>query len=173
MGRSRVVVVGVACVLGLLSGCTPADLPLVAVWLRSDGEPLARLQPCGGGHVTQVSLRSWGEGREEQEPDGDGAWPSEDPDSGWHMWESVNIGRTTFRLFAPPPSWHVETTGTQALRPGRTYALSFHGPRGGDPYDGHVYFTQRDLESLAPGQVWADGRPMSGDAFRELADEMC
>ncbi|MFE0629452.1 hypothetical protein ACFW3D_21140 [Streptomyces sp. NPDC058864] len=135
---------------------------------------MGRVQPCGGDHASNVWLSSW----EEEVSSGAVSTPAgagEAADSGWHMWSSARIGRTTFPLFSPPSSWRVETTGTQELLKGRTYALTFTGPRGsnGNTYDGHVYFTADDLESLDPGQVWADGRAMSRDAFRELVDDNC
>ncbi|WP_431966568.1 hypothetical protein [Actinacidiphila sp. bgisy160] len=181
MRRTVVGALGTLVGVGLLCGCTPADLPLVAVWTSPDGTPVARVQPCPGDHASGVDLVSWDE-RESGDlwaddpstgnPAADG--PSrETTDSGWHMWSSARIGRTTFPLFAPPASWQVETDGTQALLPNRTYYLSFFGPRGSDTYDGHVSFTAADLASLDPGHVWADGRAMSRTAFAELVADKC
>jgi hypothetical protein len=170
MGRGAVGALGAAVGLGLLSGCSPASLPLVAVWMSQDGKPVARVQPCSGDHASSVTLHSW----EERESGGTAATPSGGtPDSGWDMWSSARIGRTTFALFSPPSSWHVDTNGTQALLPGRTYYLSFFGPRGGKAYDGYVYFTAADLASLGPGRVWADERAMTRDEFTELVDDSC
>ncbi|MEW2495224.1 hypothetical protein AB0942_17075 [Streptomyces nodosus] len=64
----------------------------------------------------------------------------------------------------------MQTFGRQALLPGLTYALAFHGSGG---YMAHVYFTADDLASLRPGQVWADGRAMSTKDFDALVDDKC
>lgn len=167
--------------LGLMSGCSPADQPLAAVWMGKDRKPVAEVRPCDGDHAANVALRSWGEREYDDNAVGVGestvnpssSAGSSVEDSGWVARVSVRSS-TSFPLFSPPPSWHAETTGLQALLPGRTYALTFTGPREGwDPYDGHVYFTADDLASLGPGQVWADGRAMNRDAFDELVDEKC
>ncbi|MFE2539399.1 hypothetical protein [Actinacidiphila glaucinigra] len=171
MRRGATGLLGALVGLGLLCGCSPARLPLVAVWTSPDGTAVARVQPCPGDHASRMDLRSWDERESDDAPSG--ALPDEAADSGWDMWSSARIGRTTFPVFEPPESWRVETEGTQALLPGRTYALSFFGPRGGDTYDGHVYFTAADLASLRPGQVWADDRAMSRSAFAELVGDTC
>ncbi|WP_460068079.1 hypothetical protein [Streptomyces sp. YKOK-I1] len=175
--------VGAMCMvvgLGLLSGCSPADLPLVAVWTGTDGKPVAEVRLCAGDQASDVTLHSWGEHEYDDAGIGDDE-PSATPsstmgsgveDSGWMARVPVR-GSTSFPLFSPPPTWQVETTGPQALLPGRTYALTFTGPRGWDPYDGHVYFTADDLASLGPGQVWAHERAMNRNAFDELVDDKC
>ncbi|WP_330455934.1 hypothetical protein OIB37_03075 [Streptomyces sp. NBC_00820] len=174
--------------LGLVSGCSPADLPLAAVWLNGAGKPVAEVRLCDGDRASNVSLRSWGErefddvdlglGDDTDDAGGSTATPSRTAggdveDSDWTAYARVRDG-TTFPLFSPPPSWRAEATGPQVLTPGRVYALSFTGSRQGwTPYDGHVYFTADDLASLRPGQVWADDHAMDRDAFDKLVDEHC
>ncbi|MFI8180838.1 hypothetical protein OG539_19260 [Actinacidiphila glaucinigra] len=171
MRRGTTGLLGALVGLGLLCGCSPARLPLVAVWTSPDGTAVARVQPCPGDHAARMDLLSWDE-RESDDASADG--PSGGAaDSGWNMWSPARIGRTTFPLFEPPDSWQVETAGTQALLPGRTYSLSFFGPRGSDTYDGQVHFTAADLASLRPGQVWADDRAMNRAAFAELVADTC
>jgi hypothetical protein len=187
MRRRGVGVLGVVVGVGLLSGCSPADLPLAAVWLSEDGKPVATIRPCGGDRVTDVDLQSWethesdGASDAAHSPGSSSDGPASDgpaggvADSGWVTWSTpVRAAATTFPLFSPPPSWRAEAQGTQALLPGRTYALTFSGPRGRrDPYNAHVYFTADDLASLEPGQVWADGRAMSRDDFGRLVADRC
>ncbi|MEO3974947.1 hypothetical protein [Streptomyces sp. CAU 1734] len=166
--------------LGLLSGCSPAKLPLAAVWMGEDGKPAGEIRPCDGDRAAHVALRGWGtdesavhpSARGESDPDSSTTPAEGAEDSGWKT-SGVHRG-ASFALFAPPPSWRVETTGVQAPAPGHTYVLGFKGPHDGwNPYDGEVHFTADDLASLDPGQVWADGRVMSRDAFAELVDEKC
>lgn len=47
--------------LALLSGCTPADLPLAAVWPGEDGRPVVTLRPCKGDQASHLLLVSWAE----------------------------------------------------------------------------------------------------------------
>ncbi|MFE5208421.1 hypothetical protein [Streptomyces sp. NPDC056600] len=63
MRRTRAVVCLVLG-LGLVSGCTPAHLTLVAVTNREDGRPVAVLQPCDDGSepITAMRLESWPSG---------------------------------------------------------------------------------------------------------------
>ncbi|MFF1400157.1 hypothetical protein ACFVZD_41100 [Streptomyces sp. NPDC058287] len=91
-------------------------------------------------------------------------------DSGWETGGAKNHGGVVFPLFSPPPAWRAHTYGRQAVLPGRTYALEFHGS---GSYMAHVYFTADDLASLRPGQVWADDRAMSPKEFAELVDDEC
>ncbi|MFK4148930.1 hypothetical protein [Streptomyces sp. NPDC004065] len=192
-------VCGVACLaLGLtaVTGCTPPDLPLVAVRNGEDGQPVAELRPCGADEtVSGMGLGSWpsaesdapvGEAapgpagsappspaaRPGVDGSGGGRTAEEDPeeDSGWEAWDATVHGRVVFPVFSPPPAWRVQTFGRQRLLPGRTYSLSFRGSGG---YRAHVHFTVGDLASLRPGQVWADDRAMSEGDFDALVDDKC
>jgi hypothetical protein len=40
-------------------------------------------------------------------------------------------------------------------------------------YKALTWFTQADVEGLAPGQWWADGKAMSRAEFRAQADDAC
>lgn len=141
MRRGGVGAVGAVAALGLLSGCSPARLPLVAVSMGRDGKPVAMVRLCDGDHATGMALLSWDEDEDEDEhgdeddagADESAAAPSSAEDSGWVMWTPARIGPTTFRLFSPPASWHAETEGRQELLPGRTYALTFTGPAATGP----------------------------------------
>lgn len=167
-------VCGAAClVLGLVavSGCSPADLPLIAVRNGGDGQPVVELRPCEEGEtLSGMRLGSWSpeEGKADTEdPDGDRARQA---DSGWETGEAKNHGSAVFPLFSPPPKWRTQAYGRQALLPGRTYSLSF---RGSGSYTAHVYFSADDLASLRPDQVWADDRAMSTEDFAELVEDTC
>lgn len=186
---------GAACLalgLTMVSGCSPPDLPLVAVRNGDDGQPVAELRPCEGGDtLSGIGLQSWtpeeGEAAIEEaslgsvgsssasqpaqagtdNPDGSQAHQE---DSGWETGGAKNHGGVVFPLFSPPSEWRAHTYGRQKLLPGRTYALGFHGS---GSYMAHVYFTADDLASLKPGQVWADDRAMSTKDFTELVDDKC
>lgn len=137
-------VAGAVCVvagLGLVSGCSPADQPFVAVWMGEDRKPVAEVHPCGGDDASHVRLDSWDEHQDDAgSPEGErsAVAPSSRAeggveDSGWVTWVSVR-GSESCPLFSPPASWHAKTDGEQALLPGRTYALRFAGPvRAGAP----------------------------------------
>jgi hypothetical protein len=179
MGHRLVSVAGVVVGGVLLSGCTPAVLPLAAAWPGADGEPVVMLRPCEGDHATHLWLLSWPE--DAYVDDGHGgitdnptSTASPGSDTGWRAAPDIASGATTFPLFLPPSAWHVESAGPQELRPGRTYSLSFQGARKGwRPYDGSLFFTADDLASLRPGQVWADGRAMSRGEFGALVADKC
>ncbi|WP_141364052.1 hypothetical protein [Streptomyces sp. 6-11-2] len=156
-----------------------------------DGQPVAELRPCEGSEtLSGMGLESWtfeeGEAAIEETSFGSVGTSSASPpaqagpddpdegrahqDSGWEAWGATNHGGVVFPLFSPPPEWRAQTFGRQALLPGRTYALTFHGS---GSYLAHVYFTADDLASLRPGQVWADNRVMSAKDFDELVDDKC
>ncbi|MFC7258057.1 hypothetical protein [Streptomyces lutosisoli] len=169
MRRTGVAVVGAVAGCLLLGGCSPAQLPLAAVWLNGDGTPVATVRLCGGDHGSRAELHSWPTSHA-------GASETDAQDTGWgpEIGEQVEVSTATFPLFSPPAAWHTEASGPQRLLPGRSYALDVAGPRSGwSPYDVWVYFTTEDLNRLKPGQVWADGRAMSRDAFEDLVDDKC
>ena len=171
---------GVLTGLGLLSGCSPAWLPLAAVWPGADGQPVVALRPCGDDHAKDLDLSSWAEDAFVEDENGElvdnptGTASPGQEDTSWEVASGVDVGRTTFPLFSPSSAWQVRETGQQKLLPGRTYALHFTGARTGwSPYDGSLTFSAEDLASLRPGQVWADGRAMSRGAFDNLVDDSC
>lgn len=170
----------------------PPDLPLVAVRNGDDGQPVAELRPCDGGEtISEMGLESWtpeedeaaieeaslgsvGSSSASQPAQAGTEYPGRDQadqeDSSWETWGATNHGGVVFRVFSPPPQWHAQAFGRQALLPGRTYALTF---RGSGSYLAHGYFTADDLASLRPGQVWADDRAMSTKDFDELVEDKC
>ncbi|MFJ9247129.1 hypothetical protein [Streptomyces sp. NPDC101776] len=175
MRRVVVAVVGAAAGVGLLSGCSPARLPLAAAWLGTDGQPVALVKPCGHDRAGDIDLGSW---TEEETADGvSGTAESPSLGTGWRTPlvgpPMEPFGTTTFPLFEPPRSWRTEATGPQMLAPGRTYSLTFKVYGTGVEYTGDLYFTAKDLTSLRPGQVWADDRAMSRDDFDDLVDDKC
>ncbi|MFI6548365.1 hypothetical protein ACIBO9_34500 [Streptomyces prunicolor] len=168
-------VVGVAAGVGLLSACSPAQLPLAAAWLGTDGQPVVLVKPCGHDRAGDIDLGSWTE--EEMADAASGTAESPDSETGWRTPligpPMEPFGTTTFPLFEPPRSWRTEATGPQKLAPGRTYSLTFKVLGTGVKYTGDLYFTEKDLTSLRPGQVWADDRAMSRDDFDDLVDDSC
>ncbi|MBK3566632.1 MULTISPECIES: hypothetical protein [unclassified Streptomyces] len=176
MKRVGVTAVGVTAGVGLLSACSPAQLPLAAAWLDTDGRPVALVRPCGHDRAGSIHLSSW---TADETADGASGTPEgQGSDTGWGTPlvgpHGEPFGTTTFPLFEPPRSWRTEAVGPQALAPGRTYYLKFTVPGGAVVhYSGVLDFTAKDLTSLHSGQVWADGRAMSRDDFDDLVDDKC
>ncbi|WP_448321390.1 hypothetical protein [Streptomyces sp. CO7] len=165
--------------LGMVSGCSPAHLTLVAVTNGEDGRPVAVLQPCddGGEDIMGMRLGSWPSGASRVEMDGAGTGGADEDrasvdDGGWETPRgTTHRGRAVIPVLSPPDSWLVEGGGARELLPGRTYSLSFYSYDG--VYYGDGYFTTQDLASLRPGQVWAAGRAMSVDDFADHVGEVC
>jgi len=174
-------VVGVAAGVGLLSACSPAQLPLAAAWLGTDGQPVVLVKPCGHDRAGDIDLGSWTEEEMADVASETAESASAESPSLGTGWRTPLVGpplepfgTTTFPLFEPPRSWRTEATGPQKLAPGRTYSLTFKVFEGGGvQYTGDLYFTAKDLTSLHPGQVWADDRAMSRGDFDDLVDDSC
>ncbi|WP_405730869.1 hypothetical protein OG885_14110 [Streptomyces sp. NBC_00028] len=165
MLRRRVGVVGAVVGALLLSGCGAEVLPLVAVRLDAAGTAEAVLRPCGDDLVQGLSLSGTTAG----EADSDSARDR----SGWRAPGRLRPDDAEFPLFSPPGDWHVSPAGEQRLVPGYTYELAFGKAEFNYEYTGIVTFTADDLSALRPGQVWADGRPMSLGEFEGLAEDSC
>ncbi|MCI3273324.1 hypothetical protein [Streptomyces cylindrosporus] len=161
MSRRGVTAVGMAVGGLLLGGCSPAELPLAAVSLGEDGEPVAIVRPCGDDRIGPLHLFS-GAGE-----------AGADPGTSWSQTTDARVGRTSFPLFSPPGSLGVSTYGPQRLSTGARYYLDISGGRGWDAYNVSLTFTSEDLAGLQPGQVWADGRAMSRDGFDDLVSDKC
>ncbi|MFI8535898.1 hypothetical protein ACIGMX_37285 [Streptomyces aquilus] len=149
----------------LLSGCGAEVLPLVAVQLDAAGAAEVVLRPCGDDLVQGLGL----DGTTAAEADSDSARNR----SGWRAPDRLRPDDAEFPLFSPPGDWHVRPAGEQRLVPGYTYRLAFGKAEFDYEYTGIVAFTADDLATLAPGQVWADDRPMSLGEFEELAEGSC
>ncbi|MGW7410430.1 hypothetical protein ACWGI9_43350 [Streptomyces sp. NPDC054833] len=165
MRRAGASVVGAVAGGLLLGGCSPAELPLAAVALDAEGEPVVIVQPCGDDRIGPASLGS---------TPMRGKDPAGDPGTSWRQTSGTRIGSTTFRLFSPPRSFEAEKSGVQKMLPGRRYFVHIFGGRGGfDDYNVSVSFSPDDLARLKPGQVWADGRAMSRDDFDDRVGDKC
>ena len=171
-----------------LTGCSPAELPLVAIHLDTSGNPSALISPCGDDRTAWLELTSWSDAWAS-------AWDAEqaatdpaasasasaaaaaaeaaDEDIRWQATPTEPVGATEFPVFAPPASWHAQATGPQELRPDRTYSLSFRVPGQGANYTAHVDFTAADLATLHRREVWADGRAMTEEGFARLVRKKC
>ena len=153
---------GGGCGLLLLSGCAAVDLPLAAVGLGPDGVPYALVRPCGDDGYQGPHL----DGRARGAGDGPAT-------TGWNARAEGLHGDARFPLFTPPGDWHARHRGKQELQPRHTYVLGFGHYVTGDSYNGVVEFTSEQIGRLRPGQVRADGRPMSRHAFERLAEDSC
>ncbi|MFF6999829.1 hypothetical protein ACFY93_33545 [Streptomyces sp. NPDC008313] len=158
MRRSVVLgMVGAGCLL--LGGCSPPYLPLAAVSLDADGAPVIILRPCGDDEAHDLSLTESGSRKgTDTYWSASGAW----------------AGDVTFPLFSPPPSRTTHREGPQRLVAGAEYAL--HAPVGDKTHNDYfiwLSFSTGDVRRLKPGQVFADDRAMSRDAFDDLVDDAC
>ncbi|MEU5657503.1 hypothetical protein ABZ802_18025 [Streptomyces sp. NPDC047737] len=152
-----------------LSGCGAMMLPLVGVQLDTDGVPHVLLRPCGDDKIRGPALRGFA-GTEQAESGGllDG-----ENLSGWKAPGEHAPGDADFPLFAPPSQWAAVPVGAQDLRAGLTYQVAFGEAEFNYAYTGLVTFRRTDVDALEPGQVWADGRSMTREAFEKLAEESC
>ncbi|MCX4541094.1 hypothetical protein [Streptomyces sp. NBC_01565] len=148
---------------GLLAGCTPPHLDLVAAYNGDDGKPWIMLAPCGKDDIESVWVSGWSTG----DPTG----PQED--SGWASRRfEPGIGGESLPLFEPPASWDANLRGAQKLLPGYTYSVSFFA-RDGSVYYGKSYVTAEDLAGLKPGEVWSGSRAKTRKEFREYVKDEC
>ncbi|RFC70912.1 hypothetical protein [Streptomyces sp. AcE210] len=160
--------VGVTVALALLVvGCSPAERPLVAIGKGPDGDVRALLRPCSDDdHVREVVfLRSDERGDRADRAALDG-WSAQPPGS--------VTGEQEFSLFSPPKGWLGKAGSVTKLASGGDYSVGFVvGPDEIVRYKGLTRFTGADIEGLAPGQWWADGKAMSRAEFRAQADDAC
>ncbi|MFC8130753.1 hypothetical protein [Streptomyces sp. NPDC057302] len=160
--------VGATAVLALLAaGCSPPEHPLVAIGKGPDGDVRALLRPCSqDDHPRKVELF----GSDEKDGKGDSTvldyWSAQPPGS--------VTGEQEFSLFELPKGWRDDAGSATKLASGGDYSVSFVVGRGDTVrYKGRAIFTRADVEGLAPGQWWADGKAMSRAQFREQADDAC
>ncbi|MFF9584193.1 hypothetical protein [Streptomyces achromogenes] len=162
MRHTGAVAAGIAGGMLVLSGCSALDLPLAGVRAAPDGTPYAVFRPCGDHGYQNPSL----DGRPHGGDDGPVT-------TGWDVDKEGLRGDTDFPLFAPPAGWGARHRGPRRLLPRHHYVLRFGQYSGGDARNGTVEFTTEQVGRLKPGQVWADGRAMSGREFERLASDSC
>lgn len=162
MRRTGAVAAGVVGGVLLLGGCAAVDLPLAGVRVGTDGTPYAVFRPCGDDGYRGPHL----DGRERGAGDGPVT-------TGWDARKEGLRGDADFPLFDPPEGWRARHRGKQELLPRHDYVLAFGHYVSGDSYNGVVEFTTGQIRRLRPGQVRADGRTMSRDAFERLAEDSC
>ncbi|MGW1026229.1 hypothetical protein ACWD4J_21480 [Streptomyces sp. NPDC002577] len=150
-----------------VAGCSPAERPLIAVYAAQGGEIRARLRACPDSAITSLELMRLGDKKSgSTEPKGTKYWTGRPP-------EPLE-GEKDISLTSLPTDWRADVLGTAGLTPGKSYALDFTSGKGDNvEYRGVATFSTSDIEKLAPGQVWADGKSMSLKAFREQADDSC
>ncbi|MGW7263813.1 hypothetical protein [Streptomyces sp. NPDC054842] len=159
---------GVATALVLLAvGCSPAERPLVAIGKGADGDVRALLRPCADGDSIREVLFL---GRDEKSDKAHRA-----SQEGWsiHPIDPVT-GEQEFSLFSLPTGWQGEAGSVTKLAAEGDYSVSFTvGANETVRYKGVTSFTQADIESLALGQWWSDGKAMSRAEFLAQADDAC
>lgn len=159
---------GVPVALALLAvGCSPPELPLVAVGRGPGGDIQALLRPCSDdAPIQQVEILRIDEKGDAADPAALGDWSARPSETA--------TGEQKISLLSLPENWHGPSGSATKLAPGRTYSLWFVvGPNRTVRYKGIIHFTRADVESLSPGQWWADGKAMSTAAFRAQADDAC
>ncbi|MFE2020481.1 hypothetical protein ACFW9O_20825 [Streptomyces sp. NPDC059499] len=152
-----------------LSACGAVVLPLVGVQLDAEGVPHVLLRPCGDDKIRGPGLQGFA-GTNQAE---DGGLLDGENLSGWKVPAEHAPGDVDFPLFAPPSQWAAVQVGDQDLRADLTYQISFGKAEFNYEYTGLVTFRLTDIDALELGQVWADGRSMTREAFEELAEESC
>ncbi|GGV72645.1 hypothetical protein GCM10010277_85790 [Streptomyces longisporoflavus] len=151
----------------LAAGCSPPERPLVAIGKGSNAEIWALLRTCSDDDpLREVVIGRSEETGETVEP---GAL------EGWSARPSGSVkGETQFSLFTLPKDWRGDVVSATKLASEGDYSVSFAvGPNETVRYKGVVRFTAADVEGLAPGQWWADGKAMSRAEFRTLANDSC
>ncbi|MET8471999.1 hypothetical protein ABZY90_22070 [Streptomyces sp. NPDC006422] len=156
---------GVTAALALLAtGCSPPQLPLVAIGKGPHGDVRALLHPCGGDRMQRIELL--GGSQDEEDDTAVDGWSSRPPTSA--------TGEQEISLLSPPSDWQGTARPVSRLTKSWSYSVSFVvGPDNTVRYEGIAYFTSADIDRLAPGQWWADGEPLSRAAFRSKADDAC
>lgn len=116
----------------LLSGCSPAPLPVIA--LRSvDGWPSLIVAPCDKFALHRISVFTAGS----------------DPGPKWTVNRIGGAIPSEVRLFQVPPGWTVHAQSLTDLVPGIKYEISAYGRRKAKP----ILFEQGDVASLRSGEV--------------------
>lgn len=165
---------GAAVALALLTaGCSPPELQLVAVGQGPQGELRALLRPCSGAaHMEEVSIQHIADETDGADPEVLDGWSARPP-------RSVT-GELEISLYAPPQNWHGAAQPARKLSAAGFYSVDFViGRQETQPrsivvkYRGIGRFEAADVEGLAPGQWWADGKVMSRTQFREHTDDVC
>ncbi|WP_420037668.1 hypothetical protein ACN2WE_40330 [Streptomyces sp. cg28] len=165
---------GAAAVLAALAvGCTPPERPLVAVGRGTDGDLRAVLRPCSdGAHMAEVSIWHVAEESGRSDPGVLKGWSVRPPDS--------VTGEQEIGVYQPPRNWRGAARPATTLSTDGFYAVEFvvgrESPEHGDivvKYRGVARFEAAEVERLAPGQWWVDGKVMNRAQFREHADDAC
>jgi hypothetical protein len=126
--------VSIFIVLGALSGCTPADLPMTA--LRSiNGQPTLLVLSCKDFHATRIRVYT----------------VVADPPRAWTIDWSAKPAPPQVTLLTTPAGWTPsEHTLTEFTR-GTEYSVSAYSST--RPHAIGIDFTIEELDKLLPGQV--------------------
>ncbi|MFI6875583.1 hypothetical protein ACIBL6_19285 [Streptomyces sp. NPDC050400] len=155
----------------LTTGCSPPELQLVAVGKGPHGDVLALLRPCSNAaHMEEVSIQHVAEEADGADPEALDGWSARPP-------QSVT-GEQQISLYQPPKNWHGAAQPASKLSSAGFYSVDFIiGRKDAQSiivkYRGIGTFKAVDVDGLAPGQWWADGKVMSRAQFREHADDVC
>ncbi|MEU7282911.1 hypothetical protein AB0A69_29650 [Streptomyces sp. NPDC045431] len=176
--RASLVPVLAGALLLSVTGCSPEQRPLVAVYVDQRGVPYALLRSCDDdGRVRGPGLRgTLARGTEGAAPDeARGSAPAEPlAEDSWTGWDTRGHHEAAdFPLFAPPSSWSAETRGPQSLQPAHSYELAFADPDDSYAYTASVTFDARELAALPTGQVLTGQGAMPSGAFEDLARQAC
>ncbi|MGW2341283.1 hypothetical protein [Streptomyces sp. NPDC001661] len=160
----------------LTAGCSPPELPLVAVGKGPDGDVRVLLHPCSGGtHMEEVSVLHVDGDTDRADADADvlDAWTARPP-------RSVT-GEQEISVYHPPKDWPGRMRpSAKKLSADGFYAVEFVIGRWLPKehatvvkYRGVNRFEAADIDGLAPGQWWADDEVMSRAQFQKHAGDAC
>ncbi|MHC5264321.1 hypothetical protein ACYSUO_41165 [Streptomyces sp. UC4497] len=166
--------VGAVVVLAsLTAGCSPPELPLVAIGRGPDGDVRALLMPCSHGtHMEEVSVRHIDDDTDRVDAEVLDGWSARPP--------RAVTGEQEINVYHPPEGWHGKVRPARKLSANGFYAVEFVVGRWSPKeratlveYRGVNRFAAADIEGLGPGQWWADDKAMSRAEVQKHVDDAC
>ncbi|MFF7213618.1 hypothetical protein ACFZAU_24280 [Streptomyces sp. NPDC008238] len=157
MTRTGVVVpalVGIAAVLGTLTGCGVPPAGVTGIAVSEDGRPLGVMLVCHD-HIDGATLYdsdSDSDSDADESSDHLGRWSRGRPVTGFTVWSLEGGGR----------GWRTEVPASLPFAAHRTYSL-YGWTRDNSWSTQHVDFTAEQFEGLEPGEVrWYGGEGAPG-----------
>lgn len=150
----------------MLSGCSPAPEPMVALSM-ANGKPVAIFVACN----SSLAILHVYENDPARRPAGGSSSEATAPI--WTVRSQAPQLVTEVTLFEAPPGWEVTESTLTGLDPGVHYSAGGVSLR----HAVQVDFTTSDLEALGPDQVFSADRRHTGalarTAFESAAKNLC